>query len=226
MCPWGLVTQPDGCLQPNGPAPHRRSVKGSPFPQLIGLHGARGSGKATVAAHLCDAHDFRTYALADPIRAALGDLDPLLSAQVSLAGVLLSEHGWGGAMTHRIYGSEVTRLFTRYDETARAMFGSGVWVQQLLDRVLADGDLMGPAPVVVTDLTTVAEARWVIGQGGVVWFVERPGYTPDTHLPDNLIGVVIKNHATVLALTRRVDRAVGESHPIHLTAAPASTTRH
>lgn len=213
------MNRPEDGRQPNAPDLHRHGVKGSGFPQLIGLHGALGAGKATVAAHLCDVHGFRHYSLADPARAALTDLDPLLNAQVSLAP-LLAEHGWPGALTHRIHGPEVTRLFTQFDTTARTLFGPLVWIDQLVERATADMDLMGVAPEVLTDVTTDVEAAWVLEQGGAIWSVQRPGHAEAHPLPDDLITAVIKNHATVLALTRRVDRAVGET-PAHLTAVMA-----
>ena len=66
----------------------------------------------------------------------------------------------------------------------------------------------------------VLDAAWVLEQGGAIWSVQRPGHTDHHPLPDDHITAVIKNHATVLALTRRVDRAVGET-PTHLTAVSA-----
>lgn len=42
--------------------------------KLIGLAGAAGCGKDTVAKFLCDAHEFRQIALADPIRKGIAEM--------------------------------------------------------------------------------------------------------------------------------------------------------
>lgn len=197
-----------GGWQPFGPDLHRESVKSSTFPTLVGLHGAAGAGKATVAAHLCDVHDFRSYALADPIRQLLRQLDPLLSATESLRP-LVDNHGWAGAQGHRIHGPEVNRLVNALrTDVGTDVFTPDVWLRRIEAAATADADLLGPAPVVITDITSQLEAQWVLEHGGVMWQVERPGHTRTWQLPDRFVSAVIKNDATVLALTRRVDRAM------------------
>lgn len=194
--------------QPFAPDLHRDGVKSSTFPALVGLHGAPGAGKATVAAHLCDVHDFRSYALADPIRQLLHHLDPLLSATESLRP-LVDQAGWAGATGHRIHGPEVNRLVAALrTDVAAEVFGPQVWLHRIDAAATSDADLLGPAPVVVTDISTPDEARWVFDRGGVVWQVDRPGHPATHQLPDRFVTAVIKNDATVLALTRRVDRAM------------------
>ena len=194
--------------QPFGPDLHRYVVKEKAFPQLIGLHGAHGAGKATVAAYLCDAHDFRSYALADPLRRALYALDPLLSSRESLR-TLIDSGGWTDALTHRIHGPEVSRLLrTMRLDVARDVFGPDVWLRRLEAATVADAELLGVAPAVITDVLTADEAQWVLDNGGVVWQVDRPGHVPTVQIHDRLISAVINNDATELALTRRVDRAI------------------
>jgi hypothetical protein len=176
---------------------------------LVGLHGVFGAGRSTVAARLVGVHDFRSYSLGDPVRAALHALDPLLSTQESLAP-LVDKVGWVAAAEHRIHGPEVSRLLRMFSfDVARDLFGPDVWVRHLESRVTSDADLLGPAPVVVVDVITADEAQWVHDNGGAVWLVERPGFVSSTvaPLPDRFISTVIKNDATLLALTRRVDRA-------------------
>jgi hypothetical protein len=183
-------------------------MKGRAFPQLIGLHGAIGAGKATIAAHLRTVHDFRSYSLSDPLRQALYAMDPLLSSQTSLR-TLVDDVGWHKAMIDRIHGPEVNRLLaTLRTDVAREVFGADVWLRRIEAVTSGETDLLGPASVVVTDITTTEEAQWVLTAGGVVWRVERPGYVPSVQVSDGLISSVITNDATVRALTRRVDRAV------------------
>ena len=180
----------------------------STFPALVGLHGARGAGKSTVAAHLCDVHDFRSYALADPIRQLLHGLDPLLSATESLRP-LVEQGGWTKALEHRIHGPEVDRLVSVLrTDVAVEVFGADVWLRRVEAAARSDADLLGPSPVVISDITTPAEAQWVLDHGGVVWQVDRPAHVAARQLPERYVSAVIKNDATVLALTRRVDRAM------------------
>lgn len=194
--------------QPFPPPGHREDMKGRVFPQLVALHGAPGAGRATIAAHLREAHDFRSHALSDPLRQALYAMDPLLSSQTSLRS-LVEAVGWEKAMADRIHGPEVNRLLgTLRTDVAREVFGPDVWLRRLEAIISGEADLLGPAPVVVTDITTTEEARWVLAAGGAVWRVDRPGHIPSVQVSDCLISAVIVNDATVLALTRRVDRAV------------------
>jgi len=175
---------------------------------LIGLTGAPGAGRATIAAHLCDSRDFRSYSLTDPLRQVLYSLEPLLSSQVSLR-TLIDESGWAPALAHRIHGPEVTRLLEALrTEVARDVFTVDLWVRRLDALVRSDVEVLGAAPVVVTDVATPEEAQWVLDAGGVIWQVDRPGHPASMQLHDRLVGAVIKNDATMLALTRRVDRAL------------------
>lgn len=200
---------------------HRCDVNDRPFPQLIGLHGATSAGKSTVAAHLCGTRDYRAYSVADPLRRALYTLDPLLSSQGSLRE-LVDRAGWSNALVDRIHGPEVARLVAALRTgVAEEVFGSDVWVRRLEAKALADADLLGPTGVVVTDVTSAAEADWVHRHGGVVWHVQRPGHPGTAQLPDRLISAVITNDATVLALTRRVDRALAAIPRFYDTAASA-----
>lgn len=191
--------------QPIGRARHTKSVR---TPPLIGLHGAPGAGRATVAAHLCDRHDFRAYAIADPLRRALYALDPLVGATVSLRAVV-DDHGWAQALRHRIYGSEIARLVREMRSGgASDPLGDRVWLRLLDATIAADEAITGAGPLVITDVASEVEAQWVKDRGGVLWHIDRPTSTPATALPDAFAFTEIRNNDTVLALIRRVDRAV------------------
>ena len=198
--------------QPLGSGRHRKNMDSAAFPSMIGLHGASGAGRATIAAHLCSQYDFRSYSLADPVRQALYAMDPLLSAQESLRS-LVDVGGWTKAVTDRIHGPEVNRLLdVMRTVVAREVFGPDVWLQRFAASEAVQAELLGPAPVVLTDVTTPEEARWVLAAGGAVWRVARPGFEPAAPLSEDLVTCVVTNDATELALTRRVDRAVAAQH--------------
>jgi len=193
-------------------------------PTLIGLHGFARSGKDSSALRLIDAHGFRRFAFADPMRDSLLRLDPMLDGTTSLR-MLVEEIGWDAAKGHRTYGPEVRRLQQVFaTEVCRDLFGPDVWVNHLKARVAADAQLHGPASVVISDVRFANEAEWIVAHGGVIWEVTRPGVGPaNGHASENpidpaLISLTICNDASLDALARRVDRALAG-----LTA-PATTT--
>lgn len=192
--------------QPLSSVTHRQDVILS-IPRLIALHGAPGAGRSTVASHLADSHDFRVHSLADPARQALYELDPLLSSQVSLRE-LVDQIGWPAAAAHRIHGAEVTRLLRTARVTVPArVLGRDIWLDKVTEAISADIDLTGPAPIVLTDLELTSEATWVLGLGGAIWTVARPSAGEPPRL-EGIPTTLIRNHDTLLALSRRVDRAL------------------
>ena len=193
-------------------------------PALIGLHGFARSGKDSSALRLVDAHGFRRFAFADPMRDSLLRLDPMLDGTMSLR-MLVDEMGWDAAKDHRTYGPEVRRLQQVFaTEVCRDLFGSDVWVNHLEARVSADAQLHGPASFVISDVRFANEAEWIVAHGGVIWEVIRPGVGPaNAHVSESpidpaLISLTICNDASLHALARRVDRALAG-----LTALPTTS---
>lgn len=142
---------------------------GQPSPPLIGLTGAAGAGKTSLAMHLEARHGFERFAFADPILA-------MLLALCNEAGI---ESGWA---TERIFkeapmpvlGVSYRRMAqTLGTEWGRQMLGADLWIrvaQQRLDNARLHG-----APVVVSDVRFPNEADWIRQQGGVIVRLVRSG---------------------------------------------------
>tara|TARA_R110000824_G_scaffold21303_8_gene79554 strand:+ start:823 stop:1395 length:573 start_codon:yes stop_codon:yes gene_type:complete len=134
----------------------------------VALVGAAGAGKDTVADELTRRYGFTRVAFADPVRAALLALDPLIP-QEGLGALRLStavdELGWEN--TKRLY-PEVRYLLQRLGTDAIRSQVPHYWCD-LAERtaVAADG------PVVFTDTRFINELRMVESYGGTVVEVQR-----------------------------------------------------
>lgn len=84
---------------------------------LIGLSGAKRSGKDTLAQMLVNERGYVKYSFAEPIKRMLLDLDPFLDGPISLAQLLDKFDGdWDKALNDRIHGAEVAYLLSTFKE--------------------------------------------------------------------------------------------------------------
>lgn len=134
---------------------------------ILGLCGLARSGKDAAAAHLVDAHGYRRIAFADPMRAALLALDPLVDIGITIRlSRLVADRGWDAAKAYPDVRATLQRFGT---EVGRKHFGDGFWVD------LALRDVTAGERVVVTDVRFPNEAAAVRALGGYVVRLERPG---------------------------------------------------
>lgn len=183
---------------------------------LIGLHGRKQAGKDTCGARLVAAHGYARVAFADPLRVFLAELDPLVGvrdgAPLRLSTVLAEAGGnWDRLKdeardpVHR----EIRTLLQRVgNEAGKAVFGESVWA----DRGMATARRLG-GRVVFTDVRFDVEAAAIVGAGGRVVHVVRPGGTADPHASEagidpRWICATIVNDGTVAELHEKVDRLV------------------
>ena len=140
---------------------------------LIGLTGAKGCGKTTGADGLCNAHGFKTYALATPLKEAAKILFQFSALQVE--DPILKETvdpRWGFTPRHALQ-----KLGT---ECIRKVFREDFWIKNL--EVTVDPILQSGQNVVISDVRFDNEARWILDKGGVVIRVVRPGLqSTDSH---------------------------------------------
>ena len=129
---------------------------------LIGLTGAKYSGKDTLADHLCHSHGFIKYALADPLKEVCKSLFGLRDEQL-----------WGDLKEEND---------PRYDKTPRQLLqilGTDCIRQKVRDdfwvaRWQAWLDNAPHTRVVVSDVRFQNEIRAIHDNGGVVLRIERP----------------------------------------------------
>jgi hypothetical protein len=176
----------------------------------VGVIGRKRAGKDSFAARLVEAHGFVRYAFADPIKAAVLALDPLVPMPDSVHPWRLSEvvasHGWEDAKDV----PEVRRLLQHFGTGLRDTLGANVWRDYALRKV----DLE-PRPVVITDVRFPNEASAIASRGGVLVRVVRPGlehsdtHVSETALDDRRVDYTVVNGSTLDDLRGLADAIAG-----------------
>lgn len=181
--------------------------------RLLGLTGAAGAGKDTVAEHLVYEHGWQAYALAGPIkRMLIGGLG-LQWADFSAdrKEVALDWLGVSPRYLMQRLGTEWGRdqvrpdlwllLADRYLRSLQAAHESGAL------------QLMG---CVITDIRFPAEALWLAQRGGLLWRIERPGVSPvEPHVSEQHFGLmeperILVNDGSLTELRAQVSAAYSE----------------
>lgn len=132
--------------------------------RLIALNGFAGSGKNTAAQAL---EGWQVVSFADPIRADLERLNPIVYPGHALCDVLKLYGGWDGAK--RVF-PEIRRLMQEYGMLMREKYGEDFWVNIALSKILLTDD-----PSVIVDLRFPNELEMVKRLGGVAVRITRPG---------------------------------------------------
>lgn len=185
---------------------------------LVGLVGRKRAGKDTVAGRLIHAHGFVRVAFADPIRAVLLDLDPILPPTsypghlASIQPIRLRRYvealGWEKAKEH----PEVRRLLqTLGTEGLRTHVDPDIWLRAGMARA----SCWEHRPVVITDVRFENEAEAILRVGGALVRVTRPGrpsdgdeHVSETELDDWPCDAEVVNSGTLGELFEAVDKVV------------------
>lgn len=176
---------------------------------MIGLIGAKRSGKDTLARRLIARHGFTRYAFADPLKGVVLGIDPLVARGTRLRDLLASlavEHDDPWEPAKEI--PEVRRLLQDTGVSVRNRLGDDTWLDATMPRALRD-----PGPVVFTDVRFDNEADAVEAHGGILVRITRPGAGGDTHesetaLADRKTLYVINNDGTIPDLRAKADRLI------------------
>ena len=184
--------------------------------RLIGIMGKKRAGKDVLAARLVEAHGFTRLAFADPMRAALLALNPILpfaTAPGSLTPLRLAPYvaawGWDAAKEHY----EVRRLLQDYGTGIRDYAGADVWVDAMernLHRTFG--------PVVISDVRFPNEAARISRLGGVLVRVYRPDLvSTDTHISETALDglaadYIVANVGTLADLQLDADTLAAYRH--------------
>lgn len=172
-------------------------------PALIGLVGKKRSGKDTAAGFLVQDHGFVRYAFADPLKATMLDLNPIVpdGRLTSRLSALVRERGWEAAKEL----PEVRRLLQAHGVAIRTHVDPDVWLNATMRKVLTDD-----RPVVLTDVRFPNEADAIEAAGGLLVRVVRASApTDDAHVSETALdgrdcGATLVNDGTVEALRAAV----------------------
>ena len=173
---------------------------------IIGLCGAAGAGKNTVAERLCLEHKFVPMAFADPLYAAVSAITGLTVEQLQDRSRKENTLGWISCSPRKL-------LQTLGTDWGRNMIHPEIWVFATMQRAdVAGGDIC------ITDVRFPNEAAAIKARGGVVWRVVRPGFgvldgetashESERGIPDEYVDDEIVNGGGILALQAAVDAAI------------------
>lgn len=188
---------------------------------IVGINGAKGSGKDTIGAYLVNNYGFTRVGFADSLKesaAALFKIDPDEWNELKndpYAIISLNVYDDIGGLK-KIYDSITVREFLqRYGtESHRDIFGDDFWVNAAM-KVVRENVKAGNN-VVITDMRFPNELEAVIDHGGQIWKVRRPeveggdGHPSEQVLDDDLFDVVFFNTGTIEALYQNLDVYVSE----------------
>lgn len=179
---------------------------------LIGLCGAAGSGKNSVADFLANASagSFRQVAFADPLYQCLSVITGLSVAALQDRDTKETVIPWLGKSPRQM-------LQTLGTDWGRRSISDEMWVRITMERI--KDDLSAGRSVVITDVRFANEAAAVKSAGGRVIQVKRPGWAgnltnearlhaSEAGLPDYLIDAVIVNRGSLNDLRDAVIAAI------------------
>jgi hypothetical protein len=173
---------------------------------VVGLMGAKQSGKDTLAEFLVKDHGYVRLAFADVMRDALLMLDPWVYQWSSThrLSYLVANLGWDRAK--ELY-PEIRRLLQVFGtEVGREVFGETVWVDMLdrkVESILNEG-----RDIVVTDIRFPNEADMLTDHGAYLVRIERLGLSDtDQHASERAwrgidADLTCLNHGTIEDLQR------------------------
>ncbi|NBW09326.1 MAG: adenylate kinase [Caulobacteraceae bacterium] len=173
---------------------------------IIGLCGAAGAGKNTVAERLCLEHKFVPLAFADPLYAAVSAITGLSVEQLQDRSRKENALGWISCSPRRL-------LQTLGTDWGRNMIHPEIWVMATMQRADAAG-----GDICITDVRFANEAAAIKARGGVVWRVVRPGFgvldgeaaghESERGVPLEYVDNEIVNASDIMSLWAGVDAAI------------------
>lgn len=184
---------------------------------LIGLCGAAGAGKGSVAGFLAAGETpFVEIAFADPLYAAV-------EAMTGISQVKLKDRGFKEKPIEWIGRSPRELLQLLGTEFGRKLIRESIWVDiamQKVDRYAAAG-----IGVVITDVRFDNEAQAVRGRGGVVWRVTRStasclsksaaSHASESGISPEFVDLTIPNDGSLVDLRTAVDTALREATQLY-----------
>jgi hypothetical protein len=167
---------------------------------LIGIAGAKRSGKTTLACALSERFGLRHLSFAAPIRGFVCELLGWTEDELEQRKEL--PVAWLDGVTPR------HMMQTLGTEWGRSHVHSELWIRHLARQV---DDAGGRA--VVSDLRFPNEAESIIARGGIVVRLHRGRASGDSHvselsLPDRLVHIEFDNAGTIAEMVEHIVRGV------------------
>lgn len=168
---------------------------------IIGLCGAAGAGKNSVADVLSERYGFRQLAFADPIYEAVAAITGMAVAELQDREQKERPLGWLPCSPRRLLQSLGT-------EWGRELIHPDIWITAAMRRIEEGRDYC------VTDVRFVNEAHAIRDRGGVIWKVWSPRgsslspeaarHASEGGIPDFLVSSAIANTGTLEDLSAAV----------------------
>ncbi len=181
---------------------------------VIGLTGAAGAGKDTVADRLVlrlrqAGHSSERIALADPIRRMLGVLGVPACYMTDRSLKELPVPGFGRSYRHLAQ--------TLGTEWGRGHVKDELWLDLAARRIADEARAVEPGHfiAIVPDVRFPNEARWLRRQGGMLLRVDRPGVAPvrghssENHYAHMAADIDLRNNGSLQDLLLHVDFLAG-----------------
>ena len=175
---------------------------------IIGLTGAAGSGKNTVADMLCEMAFFTQIGFADPLYSMISSMTGLPEAILRDRAVKEATIDWLGKSPRELLQNLGT-------EWGREFIGEHVWVTACMRRAM--DFVQAGRGVVITDVRFSNEAQAIFQAGGVVWRVLRPAggvggpamsHQSERGIAGDLVSRTIVNDGDIGCLRDRVEEAL------------------
>lgn len=180
---------------------------------LVGLTGAAGAGKGSVAAVMLAAGGWSEIGFADPLYAAVEAITGIPQGDLRDRRMKEQTIPWLGKSPREM----LQLLGTEY---GRKAISESLWVDRAMRRV-AENEASGLSTV-ITDVRFDNEAAAIRAAGGVVWRVSRPGHKclaggTDKHESEAGVSVShidaeVLNTGTLEDLRHAVDAAINSLH--------------
>ena len=166
---------------------------------LVGLCGAAGAGKNTLADFLTDSSGgpFVQIAFADPLYECVSTITGLPVARLKDRDVKEAVIPWLGKSPRQL-------LQTLGTEWGRGTVHPEIWIRIAMERA---GKWLEFNSVVITDVRFDNEAQAIVDAGGEVWCVTRPGWrclvdaaaahSSEAGVSDHLIARTIDNSGSL-----------------------------
>jgi len=179
---------------------------------IIGLCGAAGAGKNTVADILVEDYGFQAISFAEPIYRAVSEITGLPVEHLQDRRYKEKPIGWLGSSPREL-------LQTLGTDWGRKMIHENLWIIVALNKIGVIKEEGGD--VVVTDVRFDNEAMALTLAGADIWQVSRPGiadvaeHESENGVSPEMIGVVINNDSSVAYLRERVNREMEFAAHVH-----------